>query len=251
MDPSRFDALTASLVPLTSRRRVLLGMLTLGRLLIPADHDAAAAGKRLGGAPCAKGSQCKTGKCLSTHICSCSKTVTCTQPANPCQTATCGVRNRCVTTNQTGPCNGDGICQDGQCVARCTPGTLCRDSSCQGTTLINRAICASDGTCPDSTRVECQGSNPCELFTCDQNQTGAGCFSVYKAPGTLCGLDRVCCSGTCCPAGVGCNGQDFCCVETQTCESLNAACGRWPGDCGTIDCGGCGRLRHCVDGFCR
>jgi hypothetical protein len=80
---------------------VAIGALALG-------GQEADAGKRSGGAPCTKGRQCKTGKCVGTSgakTCSCSKRYP-----------------KCITPNTT--------CQDGACTDECPEGTQAINGGC-------------------------------------------------------------------------------------------------------------------------
>ena len=102
MDADCFDALARALAAARSRSSLarLLGGLSLGGILGTHTARQAAAALFNGGAPCTKGSECKTGKCLGSGRCSCSKAVlaggsdggrfrtfrTCQAVASPCPT---------------------------------------------------------------------------------------------------------------------------------------------------------------------
>ena len=77
MDADCFDALARALAAARSRSSLarLLGGLSLGGILGTHTARQAAAALFNGGAPCTKGSECKTGKCLGSSRCSCSKAV--------------------------------------------------------------------------------------------------------------------------------------------------------------------------------
>jgi hypothetical protein len=102
MDAHRFDALTRALTATRSRRSLgrLLGGLSLGGVLAALGATEALAAKRNGGAPCTKGSQCKTGKCLR-RTCSCSaKFPNCQRSSQFCSAGVCRLR-----------CGAGGVCR--------------------------------------------------------------------------------------------------------------------------------------------
>src|SRR5215213_4684554 len=97
MDSERFDRLVQSFGQTRSRRqtvRGLAGIAAAGVLLLGGQEADAA--KRIGGSPCTKGRQCKTGKCIGEpgqKVCSCSRRKpACLQPDTSCQSGTCQAR---------------------------------------------------------------------------------------------------------------------------------------------------------------
>jgi hypothetical protein len=135
MAADRFASLTRALAAAGSRRRALAalaGALGLFGLAHPEEADA---GKRNGGAPCTKGRQCKTGKCVGDpgqKVCTCSKKYRkCTMPDTTCQGGTCTDPNACsnpATTCEHANCGPTGTtCM---CVPRVgSPGAVCIDES--------------------------------------------------------------------------------------------------------------------------
>ena len=77
MDADRFDTLSRAFSTTQSRRRLtrLVSGLGLGGVLTALGGDRAAAALRNGGESCSRDSQCKTGTCLGSGTCSCSRTV--------------------------------------------------------------------------------------------------------------------------------------------------------------------------------
>ena len=196
MDGSRFDALTKTLGTALTRRGVtrLLGGLSLGGVLVTLDSDEAAA-LLSGGAKCTKGSECKSGKCLSNSTCSCSKAFpTCKQPSNPCKKATCDFdTKKCVTSNKkNGTACGSGTCQNGSCV-------------CGSTTCASGQVCCKDLRCG---RKCCANGRACNTTCCGLDGNNYCCPS-----------DRpVCVCGTCGPAGsTQCDDPTHCCGPNQKC----------------------------------
>jgi len=205
MDADRFDALSRALSAGHTRRRVtcLLGGLSLGGLLTNLGSDEAAAAPLNGGARCTEGSQCKTGTCLSSGKCSCSKVFpTCKQPANQCKQATCdSSTKRCVARNKA----KGATCNDGM---DCTVNDACDgQGQCIGT--------PKHGRCPSA--------DPCTEGRCrptDARRDANGCVVTQITTGE-CAEGTCTSSSDCCPPEFpNCAGQDgykFC-NEHDVCQ---------------------------------
>jgi|SRR5215217_6095075 len=132
MDAHRFDTLTRTLSTPRSRRslaRLLIGV-SLGSVLTALGATDAAAGSRLGGAPCTRDKQCLSNKCFKrSQTCSCDKIhgysliTICKQPPERCHRATCDLKtHHCRISNKTG---GILVCGVGACrreILRCIDG---------------------------------------------------------------------------------------------------------------------------------
>jgi hypothetical protein len=196
MDSERFDGLVRSFGQTRSRRqtlRGLAGVLAVGALVLGGQE--ADAGKRSGGAPCTKGRQCKTGKCVGTSgakICSCSKRYPrCTTPDTTCQEGTC--------TGQVAPC-------DGQSCDGCCDGTTCKGGDADGACGSNGEgcrVCPSFETCSDGACV-CGADCVCPTLKApctDAEQCTEGCGGAV-ACGPIGNLDQDQC---CRPLGGACS----------------------------------------------
>ena len=221
MDDARFDTLIRSFGTTYSRRGFsrLLGGVIVGSLPTALGATEAAAGNRPGGAPCKRGRQCLTRKCVGPKgqkQCTCSqKFPFCQEPTNPCQDATCDTESqRCVTTSK----HDDDSCGDG---LNCSGGVYGKEPGCQG----DGELCS-----PQFPEICCSGT--CHPFgnlsICRCGGLGMPCHNTdedqccQSAPGV-----EVVCIGFYCG---GCRGKD------QPCDENGAGC--------------CGRL-GCQAGVCR
>jgi hypothetical protein len=210
MDDARFDALIRSFGAAHSRREFSLriGGVIAGGLLTALGATGAAAGGRPGGAPCKRGRQCRTHKCVGpkgNKHCTCSqKFPGCRQPGNPCQEATCDtVSQRCGTTNSPDddPCGGTLTCSGGvcaqdpgcagaaspcptppqSCCGQCFAGipTSCICSSGKGRPCQDGADCC-DAACIGFYCGGCRGEGqPC-------NTPGVSCCGQFLCQGGVC-----------------------------------------------------------------
>jgi hypothetical protein len=231
MDADRFDALSRTLTREHTRRslvRLLFG-LSLGGVLSVLGTAEVFAGSRLGGAPCTRGRQCQTGRCVGKKghkKCTCSTVspkVGCKQPTGPCKTAVCKVETqRCATQN------------------------ICREASCTNGVLTLQASCDSTGTCPPAVTQNCVEGYQChESGTACVGVGGCGgpddCTSTHhcssgkcepkKANGESCAIGTQCVSGFCSPADhiccdTGCDAAGQTCPGgTCTCPTNQSVCG--------------------------
>src|SRR5687768_6311995 len=170
MDPSRFDALARSLTLAGSRRRALGGLLfgTLGHVASRPDEVGAKKKK-----PCPPCKKRKKGKC---------------KKKLPDGT----------------PCAG-GACQDGRCVAVCTP--PCTDGRvCQA-----GGVCA----CPPDRLLVCPGSSVCSQCCEDDD-----CSDPLADSRSVCRDGRCVCTDPRlhrCPSGTSRSGQCGTCCGNDEC----------------------------------
>jgi hypothetical protein len=179
MDANHFDTLARSLTTTRSRRRLarFVSGLSLGGLLTALGLGEAAAATRIGGSPCSKDSQCKTGRCLRNDTCSCSARFP------KCRgTGTVCYRRKCCTPMCAGKnCGSDGC--GGSC-GSCTGGT-----------------CSAAGVCNCGGKDLCQGACMAEDCTGNTVRNFDDCTCCYKNGSefsdiTECAFNA-CCSGTC------------------------------------------------------
>jgi hypothetical protein len=157
MDADRFDAISRSLSVRQTRRRLTRLLLGIGSggVLSALEPMETRAAKRIGGAPCRKGSQCKTGRCVrqsGQKVCSCSKKhAACKPPADPCQTAVCNTdAGRCgnqeaCPMEEPQTCGRTGACSGGTCEVYAV-GTICGSLSCSGS-IFTAERCDETGAC--------------------------------------------------------------------------------------------------------
>jgi hypothetical protein len=147
-------------------------------------------------------------------------------PTGPCDTAAfdpdAGVCNRGLAPNGTA-CTSNSTCLDH---------TQCLDGNCVGTTLdcSDNSVCTRDycvegtGCVHQDSSSECQGTNPCQSFSCDPTR---GCVSASVPDGTPCSLNDSCqraeiclagqCTGTPVPDGTPCQLPWAPCITDGTC----------------------------------
>ena len=219
MDADQFDTLARSLTTPRSRRRLarVVSGLSLGGLLTALGLGEAAAATRIGGSPCTKDSQCKTGRCLRNDTCSCSARFP------KCRgTGTVCYRRKCCTPECAGKLCGDDGC-GGSC-GSCTGGSCDAGScNCSG----GQQFCR--GACRDGCDTDSEARNP----------TSCECCRTHNS---ICSFFIFCCGGTCeqfdppDPAGTGvCEGlaQGDPCSFDAECASNNCEdSGPQAGRCG-------------------
>ena len=180
MDDFRFDALARSLSEARSRRGIarVLGGLAAGGMLGVWRAEVAIAGARPGGAPCSKGTQCQTGKCLRNETCSCdlAQGITCRSDQNPCTREVCSDRGVCKyppNRNKNGTtCDTGRVCCDGDCLECCTA------DDCPAT----QPVCTTASTC-----AECPADTCSRPTACGTSSSGAPCFCLTSTEGqTMC-----------------------------------------------------------------
>jgi hypothetical protein len=213
MDASRFDSLARALSHSRSRRsiaRVLGGLAFGGGISTQTARDALAA-TRIGGSPCQRDAQCKTGTCLSNNLCSCSagfpkcrgdgavcyrrKCCTPTCAGKQCGSDGCGRScGSCVApeTCRTGVCScgaGKDLC-GGACLAACPDNQMYNPSTCaccnkNGTVFSDDDACFAAGCC--------SGDDQCQELTDDSGRYAC----QGRHGGTPCTFDAQCASGHC------------------------------------------------------
>lgn len=200
MDADRFDGLVRSFGQARSRRqtlRGLVGAVAAGALALGGQEADAAT--RIGGSPCTRGRQCKTGRCVGTpghKTCSCSKKYPRCTSGGTCQTGTCtaclALKADCTDANQC--CRG----------LACAPiGQLNQDQCCRPL----GGACSTPNQFDECCSVVfAPGSGT--LVYCAPNNTCGG-------PGARCTVPATCASGVCC--GFGLDG--VCCAAGQQCVS--------------------------------
>jgi hypothetical protein len=238
MDDSHFDTLVRSLVAARSRRTFsrLLGGLGLGGLLTSFGSDATWAATLIGGSSCRQDTQCKTGTCLSTNTCSCSRAFPkCKQPSNPCKRAVCNLATkRCVTKNAPAGsgCGGGKVCCAGRCRACCEPAD-CPVPACQ--------TCSGEGTCePANQGQECEGAGfgyRCCNGACPHPDCVPSGFHD-KCSAVDCSTLNCCTGG---PGSAYCSGFPFNCFCPPS--DTGGVCGN------DIDCSGF--VNVCICGTCQ
>jgi hypothetical protein len=261
MDADRFDALSRALSTTHPRRHLtrLLGGVSLGAVLSGGVIREAAAALRNGGYGCTKDDQCKTGKCLGSGKCSCSrKFPRCRQPSNPCQNATCNFSTkRCVTSNRDDgiACGTDQACCNGTCAAatlvgtgsacgstsECCPGLTCSPDGqtnvrvcCASGKSCNGVCCAADtDSCTLGDLTCCRPANVCEKNCCPD---GTVCTTDPVTGNSVCCASENSCNDVCCP-----RASDVCTIGDLECCPEEKVCGRY--------C--CAVHENCVDGVCK
>lgn len=189
------------------------------------------------GSPCDDGNPCSAGTTCTSGTCGGGAQVQCSQPTNPCQTATCMAGSGCVVTNV-----GDGApCASGN---RCVTGEWCTAGSCGG---------GQSRSCPSP-------ASPCQITTCDP---ASGCGFTAGNDGASCDDGDLCTSGTSCGSGlcqggIGCPASTAICTVAQCgasgCQTGYATEGTDPrGDCPPVGgcsrtCNGAGSCTICVSG---
>jgi hypothetical protein len=267
MQPSKFDELTKALASSTSRRqalRTILGV-SIGGLLgiggistaFGRHHRRRAQISRPSGA---KGNSNCAKWCAQVFGPNTSAAGQCTSDAahgrGLCrQCGNVDPSSICCNRNGSGYCDGTVAgatccptgqhCQNGDCVADCTPnctGKTCGDNGCGGScgscdlgeTCINGSCCSTPcgNTCCDASAGEtCINGSCCKV--CGQTSTGYTCcdpLSTCVGGGTGAGT-------FCCPTYKVCNGGLTCCPFVQVC------CG---GPNGTTCCDSF----RCINGVC-
>ncbi len=213
----------------------------------------------LGGAACARDSECGLGNLCVSDICEsgCRSSRDCPATTPQCQ-LDLGDNGSCVTCLTDSECKRGESCESGSCIAKCNSDSDCGSQRCDLTT--NRC-------------VECLASSQCQLGeVCSPEQSCAsGCFgdrdckpaaahcigATASTPGTCvaCAEDRDCrateaCENnacvTSCNRNSDCPGQ-FCDTGTHACvQCLSTANCQLGSICSQNDCvAGCSGNRDC------
>ncbi len=184
---------------------------------------------------CNDGDKCTTDHCID-GVCS-NPPVVC-DDGDPCTDDSCNPNNgKCVTSNNTAPCN------DGD---DCTEGDTCADGECQPGEWICAAECEDDSDCDDTdscTEDSCVSGKCKYVNYCCQTSNTPGCVGQpigyqFETPGGQCkecegdpgtgGSPTHChvqpCGGGCgsdvdCDDGAFCNGSETCDTATGECQA--------------------------------
>ena len=225
-------------------------------------------GQQLGtGRPCGSDSECATGFCTDGVCCesACKDTCwTCSAQGSvgACIPAEVGSdpRNDCADEGLPS-CGHDGTCDGSGACRRYPPGTICRQSSCTGSTLTQASRCEG-GLCKPTSGL------PCDPYICD-GSVGNACLVTCKTNAD-CGAGNVCAGGSCgrkavggtCTTGDDCNSnicqQGICCNEVCTGTCRSCAVPQSEGRCIPVpagsdplgQCADSGRAGCGTDGFC-
>ena len=228
MDSDRFDGFVRIFGQTRSRRqtlRGLAGIAAVGVLLV--DRREADAGTRVGGTPCTRGRQCRTGKCIGEpgqKVCSCSRRrPACLQPDTSCQNGTCQETcaygaSACETpTTVCGPeivtCGGNDNCwamptTSGCCACSSAPGRSHRTCG-SGADCVSAARCDPLGNCFGDRGLSCSSDNDCaSLATCRDGECGGPICTTDDDCEAAVGPGTVCISGAELPCTAG--GANIC-----------------------------------------
>jgi hypothetical protein len=149
MDADRFDAIARSLTTPRSRRSLtrLLGGLGVAGILSVSGATETLAALRKAGAPCTRGRQCKTGKCIGIQghkTCSCSRRYDC-PAASQCLHGGCFRSESCGAACTNTPLCGAGVHQDGCFCSQTASGVpVCYANE----VYCSFEVCDADGDCP-------------------------------------------------------------------------------------------------------
>ncbi len=161
---------------------------------------------------------CTGGRVCTNFECVATAPLTCPNPANACQAASCNALTGCGTSNLA---NGT-TCNDGNAG---TVSDICTNGSCAGTV----AECTSNAGCPDLDTNLCNGGRLCSNFRCVAGPAASN--------GTTCNdgdpltLGDVCSAGTCagrheCESDLDCPDTDAnVCSGRPTCSSFRCVAG--------------------------
>ena len=177
--------------------------------------------------------------------------------------ASCGDGDAC---NGDETCDGAGSCEPGIAL-ECDDSNLCTADSCDatlgcqnmpltGTSCADGDVCNGDevcdaGTCVAGTALDCDDANACTADSCDatmgcQNDplTGTAC-----PDGDLCNGDEICNAGTC-EAGTALDCDDSNVCTEDSCEAA-AGCMNAPlSGTACLDADVCNGSEMCMDGVC-
>ncbi len=193
---------------------------------------------------CTDNDQCQGGVCQGTRV-------SCQQPEDSCQNASCVQGKGCVITNKldgsqcddNDPCTVKDTCQAGHCKGQpmsCDDGLDCTADSCEGGQCIHKLIagnCKIDGKCFQNGAAN--PDNACEV--CDTKYSDKE-WKVLKDR-TSVGGTAICYKGKVCDPAQNCQGKD--CGDN--------GCGGTCGKCGThyqCEQGKCVYQAYCGDGTC-
>jgi hypothetical protein len=230
MDSDRFDGLVRTFGQTRSRRQMLRGLagIAAAGVLLLDGREADAGKKRIGGSPCTKGSQCRTGKCVGDpgqNVCSCSrKKPACLQPDTSCQKGLC-VGESCPGLTDCG----------GNCVDLSTDKHHCGScrNDCTALAHVSAAHCDNGACIIDS----CQDG----FFDCDSDAS-TSCEADSTCP-EICIADFQACveGGTaCCEATSSCQAfQPGCWGDRYCCRANGQSCWNACDCCSAASGGGC------------
>ena len=163
----------------------------------------------------------RTGECLDGRALDCSD-------GNQCTDEVCNPASGCVHTNNSGPCDDDDAC---------TQGDTCRDGTCVGTPFVQcndgnpcngvETCDPESGECINGSALNCNDGNPCTTDSCSPS---LGCVHTNNTlpcnDNSKCTANDVCSNGTCggtptvqCDDGNACNGTESCNPTTGTCQT--------------------------------
>jgi len=171
---------------------------------------------------------CSGGQCAVPSG-ACTRTIACAQSSNPCLQVTC-VGNDCVlgNGNEGGTCQtstgSSGTCQQGSCIASCTPATCASLAAVCGTPGDGCGGTLTCGNCPPGdtcTNGQCSGPTCTPLG--EACSTGAECCQT--AGDVLCSAPGGAASGTvCCLPPTSACTSDFDCCQVP-CGPSSGTCG--------------------------
>lgn len=195
------------------------------------DYTVSAVFRRIDGAECLAGGDCRTGYCVDGICCDEACTGQCEACDLPGRIGTCSVVSGSPRGGRAA-CAGDGSVCSGTCdgISReaCTlpgPPTVCRAASCSSGVAVLEAQCQGTGRCPVEQAQNC-GSTVCGPTAClgDCAQDGdcgadhycsAGICEARKFAGLACATAHQCASGFCVD-GVCCD--QACGGQCQACD---------------------------------
>jgi len=195
------------------------------------DCVAASCGQKPLGGTCKDSTECDSGFCADGVCCNLACTgacVSCNQPGKmgECQPVAEGnpdVHGQCVAEKQetcglSGLCNGQGGC------SKYAAGTVCKDSSCAGGSMIPASTCNGLGTCllgaaitcypfvcadgackgTCTSKADCVAPNDCVNNSCGKKGLGQKCNAPADCKSAFC-VDGVCCDQKCGDTCAFCN----------------------------------------------
>jgi hypothetical protein len=202
------------------------------------------------GTSCSDGNLCNGAETCRTGVCTAGAPPNCNDN-NPCTADTCVPATGCVHTvlangtscSDGNLCNGSETCNAGVCAAGsplvcddnnfcttdlCNPSTGCfhtnvtNGASCSDGNICNGIEACQAGVCVPGTALNCTGTNPCMIDTCDPV---AGCRHTAVTNGTSCADGNVCngfetCQAGFCQIGTAPNCDDGNPCTSDTCDPV-------------------------------
>lgn len=220
------------------------------------------------GTPCEEEADCRSGYCVKGVCCETECTGACMACDVPGALGTCAVMFDGASCSDGNVCNGEELCQAGECMAGtppdCDDGNQCTRDVCepeQGCThppvpdetpcanhnrCDGREVC-SGGVCQGGKPPDCDDDNPCTEDWCNRD---AGCMHEAVDDGQTCGEsacgEMVCSGGTCVAADPqSCNDGNPCTIEH--CDPQTGC--QYQARSDGVSCGVCKECRQgrCVD----